>query len=838
MKKRFATVAGILALFMAQTTPKLYAQQSSSYLIDKGWRFSRSDSEGNKNKTFDDSKWQCIDLPHDWAIYGPFDYKNDRQNLAITQDGQKKAMEHAGRTGGLPFVGTGWYRTKLHLPEDLSNKYIEIRFDGAMSNAHVYLNEQFAGHWPYGYNSFYLDITPFVKPGKDNVLAVRLNNEHESSRWYPGAGIYRDVHLRITDKTHIKTWGTQIQTPFIDEDKAIVHINTTIEGLEYTEKPLNVHRSVIAPNGSVIWDDFGQNTLTKSAHKNLHASLTVHKPLLWDIGQPNLYKYTVALLDGKTVIDADTVTFGIRSIELKQNEGFFLNGRKIKFKGVCLHHDQGPLGAVANEASMRRQIRMMQKMGANAIRTSHNMPDPKFVKICDEMGMMLAVETFDSWAKAKVPNGYNKFFNEWHERDLVNMLHQYRNSASVMMYFIGNEVVEQQDVDGAKTAYMLQAICHREDPTRPVCNGMDAPREVMNSGMAATMDIPGFNYRPFLFPEGKKRLPQGFILGSETASTLSSRGVYKFPVKRRSMHKYNDHQASSYDVEHCGWSNLPEDDWMLHEDMPWAMGEFVWTGFDYIGEPTPYYSDWPSHSSLFGIVDLAGIPKDRYYLYKSHWNEKEHTLHVLPHWTWHGREGEITPIFVYTDHPEAEVWINGKSMGRQKKDFSIDWQKTENDEDKNNLTRQKRYRLMWTNTVYKPGTVKVVAYDNNGLPTDSVTVKTAGAAERIELDADRNTLKSDGKDLAFVTVRIVDKDGNLCPTDNRLLRFKVKGAGTFRAAASGNPASLDLFHEPKHHAFNGMLTVLVQSKKEAGTAELTVEGKGLKKASVKLNIHP
>ena len=485
---------------------------------------------------------------------------------------------------------------------------------------------------------------------------------------------------------------------------------------------------------------------------------------------------------------------------------------------------------------MRRQIRQMQDMGVNAIRTSHNMPAPEFVRLCDEMGMPLMAESFDSWAQPKVPNGYNLDFNEWHERDLTNLLHQFRNSPSVIMWSIGNEVPEQPSFDGAKLAFRLQEICHREDPTRPVTNGMDNPLGVLKSGMATTLDIPGFNYRPFLYDSAHKVLPQGFLLGSETCSTVSSRGVYKFPVVRKSMAKYPDHQSSGYDVEHCGWSNLPEDDFIRQEDHDWSMGEFIWTGIDYLGEPTPYYSDWPSHSSLFGAVDLAGLPKDRFYLYRSHWKKDAETLHVLPHWTWPGREGEVTPIFVYTNYPEAELFINGKSQGRQRKDRSIKIEDTENEDSQKAFTRQKRYRLMWMDTKYEPGEVKVVAYDDTGKAVATQTVRTAGRPHHLELSADRTTISPDGKDISFVTVRVVDKDGNLVPDDGRLLNFKVKGAGSFRAAASGNPASLDAFHLPRHHVFSGQLVALIQSAEHAGEAVLTVSAKGLPSASIRIQV--
>ncbi len=831
MKRLFACA---LALGAALSLP-LQAQRSER-LLEKGWRFTREDQSQFSSLTFNDSKWSRVVVPHDWAIYGPFSFDNDKQHLAIAQDGQKEAMEHAGRTGGLPFVGTGWYRRSLEIPSDLGDRRVFLRFDGAMSHARVYVNGKEVGYWPYGYNTFAFDITSFVRPGEANTLAVRLENKHESSRWYPGAGLYRNVHLTFTSPVYVPLWGTQIQTPTVEASHAYVDVRTRIAGTStLAGRPLQVKTKILSPEGKVVAQREEQ-IQSAGAERLYHTGFDVERPQLWDIDQPHLYKYVVELSEGGRLLDRDTTTFGIRSIELKAGDGFYLNGRKLKFQGACLHHDLGPLGAAVNEAAMRRQIRTMQDMGVNAIRTSHNMPAPEFVRLCDEMGMPVMAESFDSWAQAKVPNGYNLDFNEWHERDLVNLVHQFRNSPSVIMWSIGNEVPEQPSLDGAKLAYRLQEICHREDPTRPVTNGMDNPLGVLKSGMATTLDIPGFNYRPFLYDSAHKVLPQGFLLGSETCSTVSSRGVYKFPVVRKSMAKYPDHQSSGYDVEHCGWSNLPEDDFIRQEDHDWSMGEFIWTGIDYLGEPTPYYSDWPSHSSLFGAVDLAGLPKDRFYLYRSHWKKDAETLHVLPHWTWPGREGEVTPIFVYTNYPEAELFINGKSQGRQRKDRSIKIEDTENEDSQKAFTRQKRYRLMWMDTKYEPGEVKVVAYDDAGKAVATQTVRTAGRPHHLELSADRTIISPDGKDISFVTVRVVDKDGNLVPDDGRLLKFKVTGAGSFRAAASGNPASLDAFHLPQHHVFSGQLVALVQSAERAGEAVLTVSAKGLPSASIRIQV--
>lgn len=811
----------------------IYAQVRQEFLLEKNWRFTRDDHADAKAAAFDDSKWQKVTVPHDWAIYGPFSSRNDAQHVAIAQDGQQEAMEHAGRTGGLPFVGVGWYRTCFSIPSFQPGHRVSLLFDGAMSHAQVYVNGKEAGFWPYGYNSFYLDITDFIHDNGDNVLAVRLENLPESSRWYPGAGLYRNVHVIVTNDVHIPVWGTHLTTPVVQKEFAKVNLKTAVVypknsnpgKFKLVTEIKNAGNEVVAT---------GEARLDPYHGDYVYQDFIVKSPELWSPDAPVLYMAHSKLYEGETLKDEYTTRFGIRSIEVIPDKGFFLNGERILFKGVCMHHDLGPLGAAVNEAALRRQIRILKDMGCNAIRTSHNMPAPELINLCDELGMMVMAETFDEWKIAKCQNGYHLLFDEWAEKDLVNLIHHYRNNPSIVMWCIGNEVPEQGVKGGVIRGRFLQDICHREDPGRPVTQGMDNPGAVVNNNFAAIMDIAGFNYRPWAYPEAYSKLPQQLILGSETASTISARGIYKFPVERKAMAKYPDHQSSSYDVEHCSWSNLPEDDFIQHEDYPWCMGEFVWTGFDYLGEPTPYYSDWPSHSSLFGIVDLAGIPKDRYYLYRSHWNKKMETLHILPHWNWKGREGEITPVFVYTNYPSAELFINGKSQGKRAKDLSVRVQDSGDKVFQDSFKRQQRYRLMWMDTRYEPGTVKVVAYDELGKAVAEREMHTAGQPDHIELIADRTLLDANGKDLSFITVKVVDKAGNLCPDADHLVRFKVKGAGSYRAAANGDATCIKRFHEPEMPLFSGMLTAIVQSGDKAGNITFEATAKGVKGARIQL----
>lgn len=810
-----------------------WGQGRTERLLEKGWRFTRSDHPSFKEVSCVDTDWQLVTVPHDWAIYGPFSAQNDKQEVAIAQDGQTEALEHAGRTGGLPFVGVGWYRTVFEVPEFTEGKRATILFDGAMSHARVYLNGQEVGYWPYGYNSFYFDITRYLHAGQPNTLAVRLENLPESSRWYPGAGLYRNVHLIVTEAAHIPVWGTYVTTPEVSREAAKVSFRTQValpKGADKAKYTLKTR--LLNPNGQQLIE-LSESLAGKA--DEVAQECTVRKPTLWSPDLPALYKAESRLYEGDKLRDTYTTTFGIRSIEVIPDKGFFLNGERTVFKGVCNHHDLGPLGAAVNSAAIRHQISMLKDMGCNAIRTSHNMPAPELVQACDEMGIMLMAESFDEWNKPKCANGYNLLFDEWAERDLVNLVRHYRNNPSVVFWCIGNEVPNQSDKEGYLIAKRLQDICHREDPTRPVTQGMDNPDAVVANGFAAVMDVAGFNYRPHLYVRNYLVLPQKLILGSETASTVSSRGVYKFPVERKAMAVYDDHQSSGYDVEHCNWSNLPEDDFMQHEDLPYCIGEFVWTGFDYLGEPTPYYTNWPSHSSLFGIIDLASIPKDRYYLYRSHWNKEEKTLHILPHWTWPDRKGKVTPIFVYTSYPSAELFINGKSQGKRTKELGVTLEGSDSRAAQQSLERQKRYRLMWMDTKYEPGTVKVVAYDEQGNVAETKEIRTAGKPHHIELKADRTHLTADGKDLAYINVRIVDKNGNLCPDETREVRFRVTGAGSYRAAANGNPISLESFQLNKMKLFSGQLTAIVQTAEEAGAIIFEAQADGVKSALLQLN---
>lgn len=810
--------AGVMLLSLVVVS-SLWAQRSEQ-LLEKNWKFTHNDDPQAAQVGYNDAKWEVVAVPHDWAIYGPFDRNHDLQNVAVTQNFETQASVKTGRTGGLPYVGTGWYRTNFEVKGfEQGKKRVTLLFDGAMSEARVYVNGKEACFWPFGYNSFHCDVTDLLNAdGNSNLLAVRLENKPQSSRWYPGAGLYRNVHLIVTDEVHVPVWGTYLTTPHVSEEFASVRLQTNIENAGSSE--VRILTEIHSPEGAVVARK--DDTRKLNHGKPFEQNFIVNAPALWSPETPNLYHAVSKLYIGEQLVDEYTTRFGIRSIEIVADKGFFLNGKLRKFQGVCNHHDLGPLGAAINTAALRRQLTLLKDMGCDAVRTAHNMPAPELVELCDEMGFMMMLEPFDEWDIAKCENGYHRYFDEWAEKDMVNMLHNYRNNPCVVMWSVGNEVPTQCSAEGYKVASFLQDICHREDPTRPVTCGMDQVTCVLSNGFAAMLDVPGFNYRAHRYEEAYGKLPQNIVLGSETASTVSSRGVYKFPVEKKADAKYDDHQSSSYDLEYCSWANLPDDDFALADDHEWTIGQFVWTGFDYLGEPSPYDTDaWPSHSSLFGIIDLASIPKDRYYLYRSLWNKEENTLHVLPHWNWEGREGEVTPVFVYTNYPEAELFVNGKSYGKKRK---------------SNETLQHRYRLMWMDVIYEPGEVKVIAYDEQGKAMEEKVVRTAGKPDHLELVVDRTELTADGKDLAYITVRMVDKEGNLCPVDTRMVNFSVKGAGKYRAAANGDATSLDLFHLPKMPLFSGQLTAIVQAGELAGDLVFEAKAKGVKSGKVVLTV--
>lgn len=820
MKKSiFTLLMGSLMLCACSTQ-----QPARTDTLLRHWQFTQDTTEN--------PSWKDVTIPHDWAISGPFDRANDLQEVIVVQNGEKEPTWKTGRSGGLPWMGKGHYRTRVAVKKD---KFYTLVFDGAMSHADVYVNGEEMVYWPYGYNTFDCYILPQLITGDSVDIDVFLENKPQQSRWYPGAGLYRNVHLVETNPIHIPTFGVLIRTPKVSKEYAQVTIEVELQdGVdELSCQPSDISiQTDILYKGKVVATAEGQQSVAD-----------IWNPNLWSPETPNLYtartrvykETKVESKKTKDLIDEVETRFGIRSISYTPEYGFQLNGETRKFKGVCNHHDLGPLGAAIHKDALRHQIKLLQEMGCDAIRTSHNMPAPELVELCDEMGMMMMIEPFDVWNWGKTENDYNKDFDDWWKWDITNMVKHYRNNACVMLWSSGNEVWNQVLPDGIEIVTKLQDLFHELDPTRPVTNGMDQAMHVIHNGFGAAVELPGFNYRTSRYIEGYENLPQKMILGSETASTVSSRGVYKIPAVIQPDALYADQQSSGYDLEYCAWSGLPEQDFQLQDDYNWTIGQFVWTGFDYLGEPSPYDTDaWPSHSSYFGIIDLASLPKDRYWLYRSQWNKENATLHVLPHWNWN--KGDTVPVFCYTSYPSAELFVNGKSYGKLRFATAEETERLAKGETIEGVSAMPkvgsfevpvwgsaprpellpRYRLMWFDVAYEAGEITVVAYDAEGKETERKTIRTAGEPDHLEvINANED---EHPEELCYMTVRVVDKDGNLCPNADNLITYEGDG---FVAAANGNAASLDSFVESQMHAFAGQCTFIVR-KNSSGRFKLKI----------------
>lgn len=802
----------LISLLFFSVTNLSVAQRQEIYLLD-GWRFSHTDSPSQSQPSFNDAHWQKVSVPHDWAIAGPFDSNIDKQVVAIEQNGEKTATEKTGRTGSLPWIGSGWYRCTFSVPKGCPRAL--LNFDGAMSEPEVYVNGQKAGEWKYGYTPFILDITPYIHPdGTPNQLAVRLQNISESSRWYPGAGLYRPVKLITTNSEAIEEWGINVTTLSIDTLSQTAQIKVDIQTTATDDATLEIQCSRSDAHPSVLFTALA--SLTKG-----QASFCQHlsNVVFWSPETPQLYNLTVALKRNGQLLDTKTVKFGVRTIEVSAATGFQLNGKTRKIKGVCLHHDLGMIGTAINKAALAHQLLLLKDMGADAIRTSHNHPSQWQMELCDSLGLMVMAESFDMWVSPKVKNGYNRFYKEWMEKDLSNLVLSNRLHPSIVMWSMGNEIPEQGMKEGPRMARTMLELLHRLDPTRPVTAGMDRVTRALSTGYAQVLDIPGINYNLGNYQTAYDQLRHGYILGSETASTVSSRGVYKFPVQEHKGFAHPDGQCSGYDVEACPWSNLPDDDWHWQDDYPWVIGEFVWTGFDYLGEPTPYDEYAPSRSSYFGIFDLAGLPKDRFWLYRSRWNPLQPTIHLLPHWNLAGREGQITPVYCYTNYPSAELFLNGVSQGRISK---------------NPDSRLDRYRLRWNNVRYQPGELRVVVYDEQGNPQGQQVVRTADKPSKLSANADRTSLKADAADMAFITVQALDAHGNPCPLADNLIKVRVRGAARFKGICNGDPTSAESFVSPQMHLFNGQLVIGIITTHQTGDIQVDISAHGLQSTTIHL----
>ena len=799
----------------------------NAFLKDPGKRAKRP--EGNLGSDvvysaagYDDTSWRKVGLPHDYAIEGPF-------TTAVS-----------GSMGRLPSPGVVWYRKSLDIPASDAGKSIFLDIDGAMSYSMVWLNGRFVGGWPYGYASFRLNLTPYVNPGGKNVLAVRLDNpvpqdsdwRSASSRWYPGGGIYRNVWLVKTEPVHIGQWGTYITTPVVSRASATLKMRVTVDNdstldaaVKVATQIFEIDREDRKSGGAVAL--LAPVNLEVAAGQNAAFEIigNIAAPKLWGTGlhqEPNRYvAVTTVQQDAKTV-DIYETPFGIRTLRFDPDAGFFLNGEHVKLNGVCNHHDLGALGSALNFRALQRQLETLAEMGANALRTSHNPPAPELLELADKMGFLVMDEAFDVWARAKTALDYHLLYADWHEQDLRALLRRDRNHPSVILWSIGNEVGEQDGgAEGAAVAGELTAICHEEDPTRPTISGMNSAGAT--SLFPAPIDAIGLNYqgagiygRPPQYPAFHQNFPDKFIVGAETASTLSSRGVYTFPVapglgvpaSANAGQDTANRQISSYDLYFAPWSYSPDKEFAAQERYPFLGGEFVWTGSDYLGEPTPFDA---SRSTYFGIIDLAGFKKDRFFLYQSYWRPEFPMAHILPHWTWPERSGHVTPVHVYTSGDEAELFLSGKSLGRRTK-------------------ARHEYRLRWDDVVYQPGELRVVAY-KAGKEWAKDSVKTAGAARRLLLTPDRPAIANDGKDLSFITLTVADKNANVVPRSMNLIHFEVSGPGEIVATDNGDPTDMTPFPSKDRKAFSGLALVIVRAKRgQNGQIAVTATSAGLGEA--------
>lgn len=765
----------------------------------ENWKFHLGDANGFQHPDLDDSQWRSLNLPHDWSIEGEF------------------SKDHPATPGGgaLP-GGIGWYRKSFTLDESEKDQLIFIDFDGLYCNGEVWINGEYLGKRPYGYSSFRYELTPYLNYGDEmNVLAVKVDNSQQpNSRWYSGSGIYRNVWLVKTNKVHVAHWGVFITTPEVSSDKASISVKTDIKNENENPVELSIENSIVNPDGEKLETIKDSHSLTNGESANFSQNLQVDNPALWSVDQPNIYKMVTRVLSDGKVVDEVETNFGIRSFEFDPEKGFILNGEQVKILGVCNHHDLGCLGATVNTRAIERQLEILKEMGCNGIRTAHNPPAPELLDLCDRMGFIVMDEAFDVWKVKKTEYDYHMHFDAWHQRDLQDLIKRDRNHPSVFMWSIGNEVMEQWDGTGGPIAHHLVKLVKEVDDTRPVISGCNDPKPTNPLNGSGALDIIGMNYFEETYPDIPSIFPGQPFVATETNSALATRGEYDMPsdlIRRwpvRGDYKgpgvNEDYTCSAYDNCTAPWGATHEENWKIVRAHDHIAGMFLWTGFDYIGEPTPYW--WPPRSSYFGIIDLAGFPKDAFYMYQSEWTDKE-VLHIFPHWNWN--EGDTADIWAYSSEDEVELFLNDQSLGIKKKE-------------KDDI------HLMWR-VPYVPGTIKAVAM-KDGEPKITRIIKTAGEPEHIRLTPDRSSIKADGADLSFITVDLLDADGNIVPHADNLIHFEIKGNALIAGVDNGNPLSHEPFKANYRKAFNGKCLVLVQAGKEAGNVVLSATSEGLKSA--------
>ncbi|WP_375433763.1 beta-galactosidase GalB [uncultured Hymenobacter sp.] len=785
------------AAFGAQPEPRVVVE------FNKDWKFFLGDEAQAKDGAFNDASWRLLTLPHDWSIEGRFDEKNPAKPEG----------------GGLP-TGIGWYRKTFTLPAT-KGKRVYIEFDGVHQRSEVWLNGRSLGFRPNGYISFRYDLTPYLRPtGQPNVLAVRVDNSAQpNSRWYTGSGIYRNVRLVTTNTVAVDQWGTFVTTPQVSSTAATVAVQTQIRNAAGKSQQVNLETVVLDAQGKEVTRQLTKSIKLTDSTTRVAQNINLSNPQNWSTTQPYLYRVQTTVFQGKKAVDTYDTPLGVRTAAFGPS-GFFLNGQPLRILGVCQHHDLGALGAAVNLRAMERQLEILKAMGCNAIRTAHNPPAPELLDLCDRMGFLVLDEAFDMWQKKKNGKDYHLDFKQWHRRDLEDQIRRDRNHPSVFMWSIGNEIREQFDSTGVQLTKELTATVKRLDPSRPVTSALTEQEPDKNFiSQAGVLDVLSFNYKHEGYPELPKRFPGQIFLATETAAAFETRGHYDMPSdsiriwpkdgKTKFTIGNPDFTASSYDNARPYWGATHEAAWGAIKQNPHLSGLFVWSGFDYLGEPLPY--PWPAHSSYFGVIDLAGFPKDAYYLYQSEWTNQP-VLHLLPHWNW--RPGQTVDVWAYySQADEVELLLNGKSLGTRKKQG-------------NDL------HVMWR-VPYAPGTLQAVSR-KGGQTVLTRTINTAGPAAKIELTADRSKLQADGKDLSFITVRVLDAAGNLVPDAANLVRFSTTGPGAIAGVDNGYQASLEPFKADSRKAYNGMCLAIIQTTEKEGTITVQATADGLTPASVTL----
>lgn len=772
--------------------------------FDNNWAFNLGDVSSGQAADVDDSKWRKLNLPHDWSIEGVFSKDNP-----ATPEG-----------GALP-GGIGWYRKAFTLPAADKDKLIYIGFDGVYQKSDVWINGHHLGFRPNGYISFQYDLTPYLNFGaKKNIVAVKVDNSVQpNSRWYSGSGIYRNVWLTKVNKIAVDHWGTFVTTPVINKTSATVKLQTSIKNRTGKPQQVTVTTSIFNAAGLEVTSKTSIDITLQDTVATVHQDLKLAKPNLWSVDRPYLYKVVTKIINKHVLADEYQTPLGVRYFDFDVDKGFSLNGKPLKILGVCDHHDLGSLGAAVNVRALERQLEILKAMGCNAIRTSHNPPAPELLNLTDKLGFIVMDEAFDCWEKGKVKYDYHLYFKEWHKRDLEDQILRDRNHPSVIMWSIGNEIPQQADTSGYRLAIELAGIVHSLDVTRPITAANNDPgtrNQIIKSG---AVDLVGYNYHHNDLPKFHERYPGKKFLGTETTSALETRGIYDMPsdsIRRWPVPKggkmNDDFTVSAYDNVSARWGSTHEETWKIIKKYDFLSGMFIWTGFDYLGEPTPY--SWPARSSYFGIVDLAGFPKDVYYMYQSEWTNTP-VLHLLPHWNW--EPGKTVDVWAYYNNAdEVELYLNGKSLGIKKKagdDLHVMWR-----------------------VKYEPGTLKAVSR-KKGSTVLTTEVKTAGTAAKIELSADRGTITADGQDLSFVTVKILDKDGNLVPDAGNTVNFKLDGDAFIAGVDNGDPINHDSFKVNYRKAYNGLALAIVQAKQNAGFVKLTATSNGLQAASIQITLN-